>query len=354
MSCSRNGSPTDGSPRPHSPSTTRSVHVDLTDESRTPDGQDLTFPSRTFSRLDITIDGANVPTSRSAGLSPVGFAEVRIPGVTMDEYLRLPTDVLSNASALDPSHRVMILVTRERANASEPYRAYPEARLARTFTLAAPRTFTLTGEVRLSPDASDALLNKAVGNANAEGGGVTANSSDRLPGLRSAYALAAIDGDPSTFWSAGYGPQVGRFVEYTMPSAVRLSHLDLTVIADGRHSVPTELQIAGDGQAPVTVPVPAVVDGTDEDHTVTVPLDFPAVEGHTIRVTVSAVRSEKTVDYYNPVTPIEMPVAIAESKRRRATLGRPRSIDVSLRPVHARRNADAGQSGRHHGRRPRR
>src|SRR4029078_7613231 len=53
-------------------------------------------------------------------------------------------------------------------------------------------------------------------------------------------------------------------------------------------------------------------DGTDENHTVTVPIDFPAIEGRTIRVTVSAVRSEQTVDYYNPVTPIEMPVGIAE------------------------------------------
>jgi hypothetical protein len=289
------------------------VRVDLTDDSRAPDGQELTFPARTFSRLDITVDDANVPHFPfPAGLSPVGFAEVRIPGVSMDEYLRLPTDVLSNASALQPSHRVMILVTRGRANASEPYRAYPEARLARTFTLAAPRTFTLTGEVRLSPDATDALLNGAVGNVGADGGGVTAGSSDRLPGLRTAYALSAIDGDPSTFWSPGYGPQVGRFVEYTTPSATRLSHLDLTVIADGRHSVPTELQIAADGQEPVTVAVPPIADGTDENHTATVALDFPAIVGHTIRVTVSAVRSQKTVDYYNPVTPIEMPVAITE------------------------------------------
>jgi hypothetical protein len=289
------------------------VHVDLTDASRTPDGQDLTFPTRTFTRLDITIDDVNIPHFPfPAGLSPVGFAEVRIPTVTMQEYLRLPADVLSNASAVDPSHRVMILVTRGRANAAEPYRAYPEARLARTLTLAAPRTFTLTGQARLSPDASDLLLESALGIAGAASGGVTANSSDRLPGLRSAYSLSAIDGDPATFWSPGYGPQVGRFVEYTMPSAVRLSHLDLTVIADGRHSVPTELQISADGAAPVTVPVPSVADGTDENHTATVPLDFAAIEGRTIRVTVSAVRSEKTVDYYNPVTPIEMPVAITE------------------------------------------
>ncbi len=289
------------------------VHVDLTDESRTPAGQDLTFPSRTFSRLDITVDDANVPHFPfPAGLSPVGFAEVRIPGVTMNEYLRLPTDVLANAAALGPSHRVMILVSCGRANAAEPYRAYPEARLARTFTLAAPRAFTLTGEVRVSPDAADALVDTAVGNTGADGGGITAASSDRMPGLRSAYALSAIDGDPATFWSPGYGPQAGRFVEYTMPSTTRISHMDLTVIADGRHSVPTELQIAADGEAPVTVAVPAVVDGTDENHTVTVPLEFPAIEGRTIRVTVSAVRSQKTVDYYNPVTPIEMPVAIAE------------------------------------------
>ena len=105
--------------------------------------------------------------------------------------------------------------------------------------------------------------------------------------------MSAIDGDLSTFWSPGYGPQAGRFVEYTLPSAVPLTHLDLSVVADGRHSVPTELQIAADGQAPVTVAVPAIVDGSDENHTVTVPLDFPAISGRTIRVTVSACAPER-------------------------------------------------------------
>ena len=53
-------------------------------------------------------------------------------------------------------------------------------------------------------------------------------------------------------------------------------------------------------------------DGPEQDHVVAVPVDLPqAVTGTVIRVTVTAVRQQTTLDFYQGA-PIEMPVGIAE------------------------------------------
>src|SRR5207248_532688 len=45
--------------------------------------------------------------------------------------------------------------------------------------------------------------------------------------------------------------------------------------------------------------------------TATVPLDFPAVRGRTVRLVIQAVRPVTTIDYYSE-HPIELPVGIAD------------------------------------------
>ena len=58
-------------------------------------GQTVTFPTTTFKSLRITIDGTNLnQAGNPASLPGVGFAEVRIPGVTMQEFVSLPEDML--------------------------------------------------------------------------------------------------------------------------------------------------------------------------------------------------------------------------------------------------------------------
>ena len=54
-----------------------------------------------------------------------------------------------------------------------------------------------------------------------------------------------------------------------------LDHLDLQIVADGRHSVPTRLGIEADGKRVATIDLPAVPDGATLGDTVSVPVDLP-------------------------------------------------------------------------------
>ena len=73
--------------------------MDLGPASRTAGGQ-RSRSRRKFSRLDIRVDDSNIGQRADySGASGVGFAEVRIPGVTSEELIRLPTDLLDAAGA---------------------------------------------------------------------------------------------------------------------------------------------------------------------------------------------------------------------------------------------------------------
>ena len=86
--------------------------MDLKDSSRTPQGETVKFPRRTFDRFEVTIDDTNVgdtfdyPTSNN-----VGFAEIRlrddVPGahdVRSTEIVRMPTDLVDAAGPLASTH----------------------------------------------------------------------------------------------------------------------------------------------------------------------------------------------------------------------------------------------------------
>jgi len=86
------------------------------------------------------------------------------------------------------------------------------------------------------------------------------------------------------------------------------------VIADGRHSVPTSLEItATRPTGHVTtrkVSLPPIADSTVAGATTTVPLHFPAVTGRRIKITVTGVRLEYTTNY-TVTTPEALPLGIA-------------------------------------------
>ena len=77
------------------------VSIPLSPESRTAAGQTVTFPARTFTTLRITVSGVVVddPSSPVGSRSSVGFAEVGIPGVSVDETVAMPEDLLRAAGA---------------------------------------------------------------------------------------------------------------------------------------------------------------------------------------------------------------------------------------------------------------
>ncbi len=287
---------------------------DLDDSSRTPDGQRLDLGERTFSRLDLVVRGDNVGARRRYdGLSPVGFAEVRVGDVRVDEVVRLPSDLLAAAGAGSADSALDVLLERNRSNPLQQGRGDEELSMVRAFDLPTARSFSLAGDARLSAYAPEPLLDELLGIPGAEDGGMTVSSSAYLQGLLPARASAAVDGDPTTAWQTPFGEPniIGSWLDVEVPEPITVDHLDLVLVADGHHSVPTRLRIEGDDGSSQTVDVPAVEDGDQAGATVSVPIEIEPVTTSRLRVTVEDVRRVTSTEYYSEL-PIMRPVGVAE------------------------------------------
>jgi hypothetical protein len=305
----------------------KTIHVSLGPASRSlsGEGQTLTFPTTTFRSLRITIDGTNLnQVGNTASLPGIGFAEVRIPGVTMHEYVSLPEDMLRALGSSSIDNRLVVILTRLRV-APEPPRTDPETSMSRIFWLPTARTFTLTGEAAIDALIPDDAIDRLVGLPGSNGTGIVAYSSGRLPGDLRDGAEAALDGNPNTMWSTGFGASalVDPWIEVNLPSPVTVSHLDLKVVADGHHSVPTSVRVtacntlpvssycAADASDSVELRLPPISDGRRQGDTVTVPLNFRPLTGRFLTFTFTSVRTETSVNYYSE-SPLAMPIGIAE------------------------------------------
>jgi hypothetical protein len=290
----------------------QTMDVDLGDSSRQQPGQRIDFGTRTFQSLEIEVLADNVGTLPDyKGLTSVGIAELTIGDQPphVDEVVRLPTDLLTAAGDRSADHRLTVLLSRQRADQHEPIRTEPELSISRTFSLPTPRTFSVSGTARVSGIAPDAAVDADLGSS----GGVAASASDHLPGEAAMRAAAAIDGDPTTAWQTPLTVVTGQSLTVTAPEPVTIDHLDLTVFADGRHSVPTVLSLTADGGAPLKVTVPPITDDTTRPNapvTVRVPLPAP-VTARQLTVGLDEIRAETTIDYISE-RPVDLPVAIAE------------------------------------------
>jgi arabinofuranan 3-O-arabinosyltransferase len=280
--------------------------------SQTAAGQTIDFPTRTFKTLRITIDDTNLVGASPTliqNASPVGFAEVEVGGAQEQEIVDMPSDLLDAFGTSSLSHRLAIVMSRERV-APIPPLSDLEPTLSREFTLPTARTFTLTGTATVNTLIPDATIDTLVGRPGSTGTGVVAYSEGRLPGDLHDTASSALDGNPSTMWSPGFGPQVGEWIQVHVPATISFNHLDLQVVADGHHSVPTSLTISTQSGTD-RVTLPPIADGRRQDSTVSVPISFPTLTGNQIQVTFTGVREEQTKNYYSH-SPITLPIGIAE------------------------------------------
>ena len=288
------------------------IGATLTSASRHAGGQTIRFPKRTFSTLRITVDGTTWSGRQSMqGASGVGFSEVRIPAVSVGETVQMPSDLLRVLGDSSLSHRLTLVMTRDRVSATPP-RSDPELAMSRTLWLPTTRTFSLSGTARVSALIPDNVIDSILGGPKVFGGAVI-GSNERLPGDLNARAVFAFDGNPKTFWSPGFdGPaQIGAWMQASLTHSISFNHLDLKVIADGRHSVPTKIRITTNTGGDELVPLPTVRDRKAVNSAVSVPISFPQLSGTTIRITIEAVRQVKTMNWYTQ-KPIVMPVGIAE------------------------------------------
>jgi arabinofuranan 3-O-arabinosyltransferase len=292
----------------------RPVTLHLGPTSRTPPGQVVTFPSRTFTTLRITVDAIGNIDDRDTAVtarSSVGFAEVDIPGISVQQLIAMPEDLLREAGTASASDRLSLVMTRLRSSGFPP-RTDVEASLARTFWLPTARTFSLTGSARISPLIPDDEIDRLVGRPGSDYDGLVAYSLGRLPGDLRAGAIQTLDGDPATAWQPGFGAshQAGQWLQYTVPRPITFDHLDLQILDDGQHSVPTRMTVTtSSGSA--TFDVPPLSDSPVPGSVTDVPVSFPALTGSSIRITVDSVRLEYTTNYYSQ-SPIGLPLGIAE------------------------------------------
>jgi hypothetical protein len=141
---------------------------------------------------------------------------------------------------------------------------------------------------------------------------VTVTASSHLPGTQTQRASQAVDGQSGTFWSAAFGEQVGQWIDVRSAAPTTFDHLDLQLVADRYHSVPTQLEVSAGGESrTVDLPAVDVKQGTPRNATVTVPVTFAPLTGDDVKITITKVDPMVTTEYHE-LTPIDMPVAIAE------------------------------------------
>ncbi|MFM7060323.1 MAG: alpha-(1-_3)-arabinofuranosyltransferase family protein [Actinomycetes bacterium] len=254
----------------------------LTRASKRKRGQTLTFPERTFQRLDITILDSTGKDIEAAGRrNAVGLSEVRIPApdgdgsVRVAESMRMPTAMLRTLGADSLRHPLAIVLTREGT--------MDATRFSRRFTLPTARSFSFAGTARLSPYARDQDIDRALGAADASDGAYTASSSARYVSVLT-RAGAATDGDPTTAWVSTLGnPRAELKLEFPAPRTI--DRMTLQLVTDGLHSVPRVISIRADKGPRRNVTLPILATKSPSGLT-EFPISFPAVTGRKIRVSV--------------------------------------------------------------------
>ncbi|NNN22132.1 MAG: DUF3367 domain-containing protein [Acidimicrobiales bacterium] len=286
------------------------ITASLGAESRTPKGQTINFPMRSFTTLRITIDGVTT-TGNKTGVTDVGFSEVGISGIKAVEVVRTPIDLLQTLGTASNNDRLSIVLNRWRVGPVPP-RPDPEATLARDIWLPTERTFAVTGTVAINASTPDEVVDSILGRPGSNGSGMVARSSGRLPGFLDSRASMAFDGNSSTSWSPGSGlnQQIGAWVELDLPNTTSFSHLNFVVDADNHHSVPTSITLSTE-QGLRFIKLPKVTSENPVGHTVSMSINFPAITGRRIRITIDSVQKFYGQDVPNQPFYV-MPVGIAE------------------------------------------
>jgi len=302
------------------------IHVELTDASRKPPGQEVTFPERRFDRLRVTITDTNLgELPRWTGVSDVGLAEVTVPGVAPTiEVVRPPVDLLDALGASSKERPLSYVFQRRSANPAEVVTEDEERAMRRWVETPVSRMFLPFGKGRISGRIPDQHVDLLIGARSAAEGGLTASSGGTLPSDLRSRASVAVDGDDSTAWQTPVNGSVGDWIEVTYPGPVTVDSLPMTFVTDGRHSVPSKMTLDVDGADTATLDLTGLgldthagrygfVDRSGErgaTTSVTVPTGGP-VTGTTFRFRIDAVQEVRSLDWFT-ATPTVVPVGIAE------------------------------------------
>ena len=280
-----------------------SMEITLDDRSRDA-GQSIDLGDRRFSTLRITVlETSTGLRANYSGISGVGFAELRlgeVPATT--EVVRPPVDLLE-ALGRRSDELPLSFVFRRRIAPADSGALDEEKRLLRSMTLVSDRSFAVSGKVRIAPAVGDAAIDGLLGI-----GGSTMDASSGLTGTARTRASKAFDGDAGSSWKSRIAPSPGEWVQLTSAQPLTVSVGSVSVLADGRHSVPTRIHFEVDGVAGAPIDLPAVDDG--ERGTVR-ELSFEPIEltGSSFRLVVDEFRSVDAPNWLS-AAPTTLPVSI--------------------------------------------
>jgi arabinofuranan 3-O-arabinosyltransferase len=276
-------------------------------------GQRVEFGPRRFSHLSITVDATNQPgLTDFSRANAVGFAEVGIDQVTpIHESLRLPTDLTKKVGTSAINHPMVIVLNRSTLRFHG---------LNRLVKLENGRSFAGSGLLHMNNEASDTVINALLQRtgplAQRATSGVSVigtDSTSRLPSTVNAGSWSAVDGNASTAWVPENSLAAGQAMTVNLASPVTVDHLNLDVVNDYHHSLPSEISLSN-GLQTVTVSMPQIpppasqINGSTS--AVTVPLPT-ALTGTNFTFTVTKKVAPKVIDF-SKFGPASLPFGIAE------------------------------------------
>jgi len=287
-------------------------------------GATFHFPPRRTSSITITITGMTdailsggvvEPQTTFTGASPVGFAEVRIPGVApVTSTLQLPTDMLAGAGTKGNKDPLVILLHRLRA-ATIPPRTDPELSMSRTFELPSARSFVISGTARVSDLLDDPALDTLLGRGQGTGlHVVSTSSSSRLTGSLANSSWAAFDANPDTSWSPAYVGPLPVWLSAMLSSQTSIDQVSFHVVVDGRHSVPRTVVVSTNTGRHAVAALryePGTRVGTGQGATETAVARFAPIAGTSFKFTFPSIRELLTTDHISGL-PTELPIGIAD------------------------------------------
>ncbi|MBA3801828.1 MAG: DUF3367 domain-containing protein, partial [Acidimicrobiia bacterium] len=275
--------------------------IELGPDSMTRSGQRVAIdPTTEPTRVEISVVATESPVDvPGPALAAVGFAEIDVGLGATTEFVRPPVDLLRRLDDADDDTPISLVFTRLRHDPTDRFRADPERVLRREFPLGSARSFDIDVTARLDQRASDAALNDVLG--------IDApTSDDRVAGVASAAAFAAVDGDPATSWISPFAYPGDHDISFDLGGTETIDEFTITQPDDDeRFSTITQLTVrAGDEE------VEAEVGPPDADGTSTVQLPRP-VTGDTVAVRVTGFDGVVVSDR-RYAEPVFLPVAVSE------------------------------------------
>ena len=300
--------------------------VPLSPSSWGRNGERVPIDPLTGRYFDVVISDLDYPVSDTypVGISPVGFAELTLGDARpTTEWIRTPRAFTDQVGPALDEHGLTVVLTRERSNPQEPVRDTPEVFMRRLVPLPVERHFEVSGVARIDstfdPVAIDAFLR--------DDDEVMVTSTGALEGNLAFVPSAVLDGDSTTAFTSQFDNQVGQAWRVRSVTPFDVDGIELDVIVDRHHSVPTRLAVSLDDAPPTLFDTGLTLEEGSLGSEQTIRLDVSAQAVRSIRVEVAESADRPTRDWYSNAM-ISMPFAVSEMRAGGLRVGNDRDIDT--------------------------